>query len=89
LREAGGRELGLFATEHSPNNFPRLPLRDTETVFVWFLGFADVEAYHAHMTALGKNARWGRDTYPALLERLQTRPQILRLAPTSRSQLRG
>jgi hypothetical protein len=41
------------------------------------------------MAALAKNVRWGSEIYRALLDRLLTRPQILRLAPTSRSQLRG
>lgn len=88
LIAAGGRILGLFETEHSPNNFPRLPLRETETVFVSFLGFSGLDAYHAHMTALGRDTSWRDDIYPALVRRLQRPPQILRLAPTSRSQLR-
>jgi hypothetical protein len=89
LVAAGARLLGLFATEPSPNNFPRLPLREGESVFIPFLGFADLAAYHRYMTALGQNPAWRGDIYPALVKRLQTRPQILRLAPTSRSQLRA
>jgi hypothetical protein len=88
LVEAGGSVLGVFATEHSPNNFPRLPLREGENVFIPFLGFGDIAAYYRYMTALGKNPEWQKEIYPALVKRLQTRPQILRLAPTSRSQLR-
>ncbi|SEE69659.1 NIPSNAP protein [Rhizobiales bacterium GAS188] len=89
LIAAGGRLLGLFATEHSPNNFPRLPLRESENVFIAFLGFGELEAYHRHMTALGQNPQWQGEIYPTLLRRLETPPQILRLAPTSRSQLRA
>ena len=50
--------------------------------------FADLTRYHDYMTALGRNARWRGEIYPALVKQLQGRPQILRLAPTSRSQLR-
>jgi hypothetical protein len=89
LVEAGGNFLGLFATERSPNNFPRLPLREGENVFITFLGFADLAAYHRYMTALGRNSKWRSEVYPAFVSRLQTRPQILRLAPTSRSLLRA
>ncbi len=89
LVDAGARILGLLATEHSPNNFPRLPLRERENVFISFLGFGDLEAYHRHMTSLGNNQKWQNEIYPALNSRLSTRPQILRLAPTSRSQLRA
>lgn len=89
LQAAGGRMLGVFITDYSPNNFKRLPVREGEHVFVPFWAFADVDAYHAHMTALGQNQRWRTEIYPALIQRLQSRPQILRLAPTSRSQLRA
>jgi NIPSNAP len=85
---AGGSVLGVFATEHSPNNFPRHPLREGENVFIPFLGFDNFGAYHQYMTALGQNPNWRSEIYPALLKRLQGRPQVLRLAPTSRSQLR-
>ena len=53
LSEAGARILGLFATEHSPNNFPRLPLREGENVDISYLGIGDLYAYHDHRTALG------------------------------------
>jgi quinol monooxygenase YgiN len=87
--DAGARLLGLVVTEHSPNNFPRLPLREGENVLVSFLGFADIGAYHHCVTALGRNPRWRGEIYPALIRRLSVRPQILRLAPTARSQLRA
>src|SRR5690606_6494953 len=35
---AGASILGQFVTEFSPNNFPRLPLRENEAVFVTFAG---------------------------------------------------
>lgn len=89
LTAAGAAPLASFVTEHSPNNFPRLPLREGENVFVSFAGFANIEAYHGHMTALGRNSLWRGQIYPTLVQYLRSRPQILRLAPTSRSQLRG
>jgi hypothetical protein len=85
---AGGRVLGVFATEDSPNNFARLPVREGENVFVLFLAFESLAGYHEYMTALGRHRTWRSEIYPALLKRLQRPPQILRLAPTSRSQLR-
>lgn len=89
LREAGARPLGMFATEHSPNNFPRLPLREGENVLVAFTGFKDLDAYHDYMTFLGRKPTWRQEVYPELTRQLAMPPQILRLAPTSRSQLRG
>jgi hypothetical protein len=87
--DAGASLLSSFVTEHSPNNFPRLPLRENENVFISFAGFGSLTAYHQYMTALGRNSIWRDEVAPALMERLRGRPQILRLAPTSRSQLRA
>ena len=89
LERAGATILASFVTEHSPNNFPRLSLREGENVFILFSGFRDLAAYHEHMTALGRNQQWRSEISQALMRRIQGRPQILRLAPTSRSQLRA
>jgi hypothetical protein len=89
LTAAGARWLGLFATEHSSNNFPRLPLREGENVMVSFSSFRDLDAYHHYMSVLGRNSRWRTEIYPELLRRLHGHPQLLRLAPTTRSQLRA
>ncbi len=88
LLAAGGRLLGLLATEHSPNNFPRHPVREGENVLVSFIGFDGLQHYHRHLHALGGSRHWGDDVYPALTRQLLMPPQLLRLSPTSRSQLR-
>jgi hypothetical protein len=89
LEFAGANMLASFVTEHSPNNFPRLPLREGENHFISFSGYRDLAAYHAYMSALGRNQQWRSEISPALLRRVHGRPQILRLAPTSRSQVRA
>lgn len=89
LIDAGASILGQFTTEHSPNNFPALPIRQGEAVFVTFAGFGSLAKYYEYMTVLGRNMHWRSDIYPALLKQLQGRPHIMRLAPTSRSQLRA
>jgi hypothetical protein len=89
LKAAGATMLASFVTEHSPNNFPRLALREGENVFICFSGFRDLAAYHEYMTALGRSQQWRIEISPPLIGRIQGRPQILRLAPTSRSQLRA
>jgi hypothetical protein len=87
--DAGASTLATFVTEHSPNNFPRLALREGENVFISFSGFKDLAAYHQYITRLGRNPRWRGEIFPALMQRIYGHPQILRLAPTSRSQLRA
>jgi hypothetical protein len=89
LQDAGATMLGAFVTEHSPNNFPQLPVREGENVFILFSGFRDLAAYHQYMTALGQHQHWRTDIFPALRQRTRGPAQILRLAPTSRSQLRA
>lgn len=90
VRGAGARLIGMFETKHSANNFPRLPIREGENVFVAFTGFASLEEHHEYLTALGWDKKtWKGRLYPELTGRLLMPPQVLRLAPTTRSQLRG
>jgi len=65
VQSAGGSILGSFVTERSENNFPALPVREGENVFVWFASFADRSAHE----------RFAQDTadFPAA-ERLRLEP---------------
>jgi hypothetical protein len=85
LRAAGASILAVFVTEHAPNNFPRLPMREGERVFVYFAAFADEAAYERHLATLAETPPWHR------LERelswhLTSDAEIWRLRPTARSQ---
>jgi len=75
-----------FATEHSVNSFPNLPVRD-ETVFVTLRRFGSIGAYEAHQEALAASPAW-----PAAEAQLRSHfvksPETLRLVPTARSLLR-
>jgi hypothetical protein len=88
ITAAGGSILASFMTENSPNNFPALPLREGENVYVSFCAYRDLSAYHDALALLGRNDTWRREIWPALLQRIHSRPQVLRLVPTSRSQVR-
>jgi hypothetical protein len=81
VRDAGADVIATFATEHGPNNFPALPIREGEEVFVWLSRFSD-EAAHA-----GQVARL--DLSRALAGRVVAPPETWRLTPTSRSLLHG
>jgi NIPSNAP len=84
LIHAGATVLAFFVTEGSPNNFPALPVRENETVFVWFAGFADATTElrrGANHTALKLSV--------ADALGLMGPPQRLRLTPTARSLLTG
>ncbi|MGH8497009.1 MAG: LysE family transporter [Gammaproteobacteria bacterium] len=86
LSKAGAGILARFVTEHSPNTFPGLPVRENEHVFIWFSRFDDQAAYEEYLEALaGSEFRRLR----AALARYESKPvEVLRLAPTARSRLR-
>jgi hypothetical protein len=82
LARAGMPVLGAYVTESTPNNFPALPVRQHEKVFVWFTRASDASGYDKARTNV--NASLGAE-----LAEYQERPaQVLRLSPTSRSLLR-
>lgn len=83
LTAAGAPVLGGYVTESTPNNFPALPVRQHEKVFVWFTRMQDAAGYEQVRRKLDGSGI-GRE-----LEDYQERAaQVLRLAPTSRSLLR-
>lgn len=86
LRAEGAEVLGSFLTETAVNNFPRLPVREGERVFVWFARFdsaAALAGWESRRESLGE---WRRDE-AALRAMLAGPPTVLRLAPTARSRL--
>jgi hypothetical protein len=87
LAAAGENIVAEFVTEPASNNFPRLPVREGERAFVWLSCFADEQAHRRHAAALRAAPAWRSELGPALLRRLREAPQVLRLAPTSRSAL--
>ena len=85
----GGIDVAAaFETETSPNNFPRLPVREGERVFVWIARFGDRQCGDAALQALMRSAQWREQIMPEL-ERRAKATQVLRLAATPRSLLRG
>lgn len=84
---SGATVLAYFATEHSENTFPALPVRKGENVFVWFALFNDGAAYESHIAALTQFPRWRDEISKELARRLKREPEILKLSPTARSLL--
>jgi len=89
LTNAGADVLAAFASEHSPNNYPRLAIREGESVFIWFLRCPDQAAYERHLTALEHSAHWTNEFAPSLANHLAGEPLTTRLTPTSASRLRA
>ena len=87
LRAAGAEPLGSYRTEHSPNTYPALPVREGEETFVWLARFADEAAYARHLDALERTAEWRDRLAGEVHARLDRPPVVTRLSPTSRSLL--
>jgi hypothetical protein len=87
LAARGLRVLASGLSETAPNNFPRLPVRENEPMFVWFGAF----------DGLGAAAPWPAELLSEVAPNplrswargLAGAPQLLRLAATPRSLLRG
>ena len=84
LERLGAPVLAQFLTEPARNTYPRLPVREGECVFVWFTAFADADAQARHQEAAA-----AAPAVVAWSQHLDAAPEILRLAPTPRSLLRG
>ena len=78
-----------FVTENSENTFPALPVRESENVFVWLSTFLDLAAYENYLAALSRSEEWRSEVSTPLTRFLERAPEVLRLSPTARSQLRG
>ena len=87
LRDAGITPRGVFATEHSPNTYPALPVREGEEVVVWFASFESAEAQAASVDRLSRS-QTGAELNLELEKYLKAPPEVLRLRPTGRSLLR-
>ena len=85
----GATTSAYFMTENSDNTFPALPVREGENVFVWFSTFQDLAAYENYEAALSQSERWRDEVSVGLTRYLDRAPEILKLSPTGRSQLRG
>jgi hypothetical protein len=78
-----------FVTENSENTFPALPVRADENVFVWFSTFQNSAGYEDYVAALSQSERWRDEVSIELKRYLERAPEVLKLSPTARSQLRG
>jgi len=85
----GATISAYFVMENSENTFPALPVRAGENVFVWFSTFPELAAYENYLAALSRSEEWRGEISTTLKRYLKRSPEVLRLSPTARSQLRG
>jgi hypothetical protein len=83
----GGRLQGLLVSEHSPNTFTALPVREGENAVVWIADFADLTALDEGRRALRDQSPVGGSALQTLMSAPGTRAHHARLLPTARSLL--
>jgi hypothetical protein len=88
MMAAGAPPIATFATDSSPNSFPPLPLRERENVLIWFQHHWGELAHRDYIDRLRAAGDWRGSASPDILRQFMRRPEVLRLAPTSRSLLR-
>jgi NIPSNAP len=87
LRDAGIVVRAAFRSEHAPNTYPALPVREGEEVFVWLASFATRAEYKQRFEQLSRSQSWTK-AQSALASYLTSSPEELKLLPTARSLLR-
>jgi hypothetical protein len=88
IKAAGLPVLGAYVIESTPNDFPKLPVRQHEKVFVWLTRAADAATYDKSQQALRERLTSANSIGHELAKHQERQAQILRLAPTPRSTLR-
>lgn len=88
LLAAGARIEGRWLVDHRGNNFPRLPVREGETLLIWLLRFGDEKELKAFHQQLAATPAWRDAVWPEIRKRTWRENKVVRLAPTSRSLLR-
>ena len=89
LHEAGISVLATYATEHSLNTYPALPVREDANVFVCLTTFKDQADHTIRVAELEQSPLWRDRIAHALAQQLYGQAEVLRLRPTSRSLIQG
>lgn len=83
LRAGGARRTAWYASDASPNTFPRLPVREGEHLLLGLALFDDA----ATLDRFAHGGAWQGEVAPGLAPWLSRAPETHRLQPTARSAL--
>jgi hypothetical protein len=85
LRDGGAQDVAWYVTDPTPNNFPRLPVREGIQALVGVALFPKRAVFEAFV----RSGRWRERAAPGLQPFLAGKATSLRLVPTARSALRA
>lgn len=84
----GVSPIGRLVTHGAPNNFPKLPIREHDRVYIWFARWSSAEEEEGFSARCAALSGWRDGAPESVLPGLMRKPERLRLAPTARSALR-
>jgi hypothetical protein len=85
LEGTGAPVLAWLETNHAPNDYPRLPVREDADVVVCLSALPDEGALRRHLALLSADLAWAEEVGPALRRRIVGDPEqhVLRATPRS------
>ena len=87
-RALGAPPFATLTTEHRPNNYPRLPVRESDTVFLAVTRFENTDAHRIDAHARATEPVWRERLVAEIARRTVAPVHVMRLQPTRRSALR-
>jgi hypothetical protein len=87
LNALGAHPIATLATNEVANNFPRLPVREQDRVFLWMARWPSQASHQAFSAQLRSWSGWRDSASENVLPALMRKPEVLRLQPTTRSRL--
>jgi hypothetical protein len=87
LNAAGIHPIATLTTNEVPNNFPRLPVREHDRIFLWMARWLSEPDYESFSMQFKAWSGWRDTAAETVLPALMRKPERLRLKPTLRSPL--
>lgn len=79
--------VAQLISETAENNFPALPVRDRDSVFLWLARWPDTRSLNRFLESYGRWSGWRDDAPAEVLPALMRKPEYIRLVPTAKSGL--
>jgi hypothetical protein len=79
--------IATLKSETAENNFPRLPVRDRDQVFLWMARWPSQDAHREFLAKYHEWSGWRDKAQADILPAFMQKPEVLRLKPTKKSKL--
>ena len=87
IQDLGVQPIAQLTTEEAPNNYPRLPIREHDRVFLWIARWQNIAQLDSFIRRSQAWTGWRDHAPESVFPALARKPERLRLAPTQLSGL--